>query len=160
MSVFKNFHVAFSRDNSTIYMHRSLYVSDTPRWIIQAFSVCVLYTNQTPATRGYVLRALYEQVRSLVETASGTALTPRDKLARVHAMIVYQTIRMFDGDITLNQQAEDDLSLLDAWTNELGKIKDNLDDLAEKDVTEIRSKPPESWEVRRYSYMFRNASYR
>ncbi|KAI6093259.1 hypothetical protein F4821DRAFT_276824 [Hypoxylon rubiginosum] len=146
MSVFKNFHVAFSRDNSTIYMHRSLYVSDTPRWIIQAFSVCVLYTNQTPATRGYVLRALYEQVRSLVETASGTALTPRDKLARVHAMIVYQTIRMFDGDITLNQQAEDDLSLLDAWTNELGKIKDNLDDLAEKDVTEIRSKPPESWE--------------
>ncbi|KAI1767591.1 hypothetical protein GGR53DRAFT_463277 [Hypoxylon sp. FL1150] len=125
MGVFKSFHVAFSRDNSTIYMHRSLY---------------------TPATRGYVLRALHEQAASLVETASGVTLTPRDKLARVHAMMVYQTIRMFDGDITLNQQAEDNVPLLDVWTNELGKIKDNLDDVAEKDVAEIRSKPPESWE--------------
>ncbi|KAI1773989.1 hypothetical protein F4818DRAFT_88382 [Hypoxylon cercidicola] len=146
MNVFKNFHVAFSRDNSTIYMHRSLYVSDTPRCVLQAFSVCVLYTNQTPATRGYVLRVLHEHVTSLVETVSGAALTPRDKLARVHAMIVYQTIRMFDGDIRLGQQAEDDLPLLEAWTNDLGKIRDNLDDLAEMEASEIRSKPPESWE--------------
>ncbi|KAI4869272.1 hypothetical protein F4820DRAFT_46693 [Hypoxylon rubiginosum] len=146
MSVYKNFHVSFCRDNSTIYMHRNLYASDPPRWILQAFSVCVLYTNQTPATRGYVLRVLHEHVTSLVETASGTAFTPRDKLARVHAMIVYQTIRMFDGDISLSQQAQDDIPLLEAWTNELGKIKDNLEDLVDADASEIRSKPPESWE--------------
>ncbi|XXG93866.1 hypothetical protein Hte_000115 [Hypoxylon texense] len=146
MSVYKNFHVTFSRDNSTIYMHRNLYVSDTPRWILQAFSVCVLYTNQTPATRGNVLRVLHDHVTSLVETASGTALTPRDKLARVHALIVYQTIRMFDGDIMLSQQAQEDVPLLEAWTSELGKIRDNLDDLVDADASEIRSKPPESWE--------------
>lgn len=142
-------------------MHRNLYASDPPRWILQAFSVCVLYTNQTPATRGYVLRVLHEHVTSLVETASGTAFTPRDKLARVHAMIVYQTIRMFDGDISLSQQAQDDIPLLEAWTNELGKIKDNLEDLVDADASEIRSKPPESWEVRRQCYLpLRNTRHR
>ncbi|KAI0175574.1 hypothetical protein GGR52DRAFT_318804 [Hypoxylon sp. FL1284] len=146
MSVFKNLHVTFGREGSTIYVHRNLYLSDTPRWILQAFSMSVLYTNQTPATRGYVLKLLHEHVNSLVETASSTALTPREKLARVHAMMTYQTIRMFDGDVSLGQQAEEDLHLLEFWTNELGKLKDNLDDLAEADAVEIRSKPPESWE--------------
>lgn len=146
ISVFKNFHVDIARNNSTIYMHRNLYPGNIPRWITQAFSVCVLYTNQTQATRGLVLRVLYENVNDLVKTAAAPVLTSLEKLARVHALLVYQTVRMFDGDITLGQQAEDDVPLLEAWNNELSKIGDDLEDFAELDAAEIRSKPPESWE--------------
>lgn len=146
LNVFKNFPATFARENSTLYMHRRLYTSNPPRWILQAFSVCVLYTNQTEATRGFVLRILCENVKDLVETASGTALTPQEKLARVHALMVYQSIRMFDGDISLGQQADNDLLLQETWNGELGKIRDNLEELAELDTSEIRQRPPESWE--------------
>ncbi|KAL7628597.1 hypothetical protein AAE478_000112 [Parahypoxylon ruwenzoriense] len=146
MSVFKNLHVTFARDNCTIYMHRHLYRGDVPRWIFQAFSVCVLYTNLTEANRGLVLRALHENTIDLVRAAGGTALTPREKLARVHALIVYQTIRLFDGDITLGQQAENDMPLLETWTNELGKLRDNLKESADMDVAGVRGNPPKSWE--------------
>ncbi|KAI0842847.1 hypothetical protein F5Y06DRAFT_256256 [Hypoxylon sp. FL0890] len=146
MSVFKNFHITFARDNSTIYMHRHLYEGDTPRWILQAFSVCVIYANQTQATRGLLLKALHENVNDLKETANGTALTPREKLARVHALIAYQTIRMFDGDISLGQQVDDDMPLLEAWNGELGIIRDNLEEPTRLNTTELRNKPPESWE--------------
>ncbi|KAI0852486.1 hypothetical protein F5Y00DRAFT_273099 [Daldinia vernicosa] len=146
MKTFKNFHKTIAQDNSTIYMHRHLYLTNTPPYILQAFSVCVLYTNQTEANRGFVLRVLHENVHNLVTTASGASLTPREKLARVHALLVYQTIRMLDGNATLGQQADDDVPLLEAWNGELRKIRDNLEDFAELDDAEIRNKPPESWE--------------
>ncbi|KAI0148126.1 hypothetical protein F4776DRAFT_300858 [Hypoxylon sp. NC0597] len=146
LNVFKSFSTTFARDNSTVYMHRRLYIDDTPRWILQAFSVCVTYENQTPATRGFLLKALHENVNVLKNTASGTSLTPQEKLARVHALVAYQTIRMFDGDISLNQQVDDDMPLLEAWNSELGKIRDNLEEYSELDATELRNRPPESWE--------------
>ncbi|KAI1390277.1 uncharacterized protein F4822DRAFT_231243 [Hypoxylon trugodes] len=146
VNVFKNFHTTFAQENSTIYMHRQLYVENPPRWILQAYSTCAIYKNQTEATRGLVLRILHENINILKETASGTALTPLEKLARVHALIAYQTIRMFDGDITLGQQVDNDLPLLSAWNAELVKLRDNLEEFAELDDGEIRKKPPESWE--------------
>ncbi|KAI1660191.1 hypothetical protein F4813DRAFT_387057 [Daldinia decipiens] len=136
MKTFKGFHKTIAQDNSTIYMHRHLYLTNTSPCILQAFSVCVLYTNQTEANRGFVLRVLHENIHNLKTT----------KLARVHALLVYQTIRMLDGNATLGQQADGDVPLLEAWNEELHKIRDNLEDFAELDVAEIRNKPPESWE--------------
>ncbi|KAI1213989.1 uncharacterized protein F4807DRAFT_207976 [Annulohypoxylon truncatum] len=146
VNVFKNFHVTFAQNKSTIYMHSQLYVGNTPRWILQAFATCVLYTNQTKETRGFVLKILHENVNNLINTASGVSFTPREKLARVHALVVYQTICMFDGDISLGQRAENDLPILESWNEELNNIRDNLDDVAELDMTELRKRQPESWE--------------
>lgn len=109
--------------------------------------MCVLYTNQTKETRSFVLKILHENVNTLIHTASGVSFTPREKLARVHALLVYQTIRMFDGDISLGQQAEKDQPILEAWNEELGKFRDNLDDVAQLDMEAVRQRQPESWEV-------------
>ncbi|KAI1803352.1 hypothetical protein F4811DRAFT_572153 [Daldinia bambusicola] len=146
MKTFKNIHTTIAQDNSTLCMHRYLYVTNTPPWILQVFSVCVLYANHTEATRGLVLKVLHENVNNLKITANNISLTPREKLARVHALVAYQTIRMFDGDVTLGQQADNDVPLLEAWNGELRKMRDNLDGFAELNVTEIRNNPPESWE--------------
>ncbi|KAK6948456.1 hypothetical protein Daesc_010222 [Daldinia eschscholtzii] len=120
--------------------------TDTPSWILQLFSVCVLYANQTEATRGLVLKILHKNVQDLITTGNIVSLTPREKLARVHALIAYQTIRMLDGDVSLGQQADNDVTLLEAWNGELCKMRDNLEDMAELDATAIPNKPPESWE--------------
>ncbi|KAJ2974696.1 hypothetical protein NUW58_g8574 [Xylaria curta] len=108
--------------------------------------MCLLYTNQTALNRAVVLRVLHESVTDLKTTASGnTSLTPQLKLARVHALMFYQTIRMFDGDITLGSEAERDMALLESWNQDLCKVRDNLDDLADKGEA-ISEHPPESWE--------------
>jgi hypothetical protein len=149
MSVFKNFHVAFAQNSCTLYLHKYLYKDSMPRGVLQAFSLCFLYTNQVAANRAIVLRVLHENVVDLkTSSATSTATTtPQEKLARVHALIFYQTIRMFDGDITLGQQADDDIPLLESWTKDLCKVRDNLDNLSEKPSADIRGSPPESWEV-------------
>ncbi|KAI1461896.1 hypothetical protein F4805DRAFT_186598 [Annulohypoxylon moriforme] len=146
LSVLKNFHITFAQNKSTIYMHSQLYAGNTPQWILQAFATCVLYANRTEATRVFVLKILQENVNNLIHTASGSSFTPREKLARVHALMVYQTIRMFDGDVSLGQQADKDLPILEAWNGDLVKIRDNLDDVVELDITELRKRQPESWE--------------
>ncbi|KAJ8129624.1 hypothetical protein O1611_g4005 [Lasiodiplodia mahajangana] len=145
MSAFKRFHVNFAQTSSTLYIHRYLYKDNMPRSMLQAFSMCLLYTNQTAANRAVVLRVLHETVIDLKATANNTALVPQEKLARVHALMFYQTIRMFDGDITLGQQAEEDMALLETWNRDLCKLRDNLDDLVNQG-TAISEHPPESWE--------------
>ncbi|GAP83611.2 putative C6 zinc finger domain-containing protein [Rosellinia necatrix] len=145
MSALKRFHVNFANHSCNLYIHRYLYKDNMPRWVLQAFTMCLLYTNQTASNRAVVLRVLHENVTDLKATAGNTALTPQEKLARVHALMFYQTIRMFDGDITLGQQADDDMTLLESWNKDLCKVKDNLNDLASKGK-EVSEHPPESWE--------------
>ncbi|KAH8167229.1 hypothetical protein CIB48_g1042 [Xylaria polymorpha] len=120
----------------------------------------------TESNRAMILRVLHESVTSLKTTVCNKALVPQQKLARVHALIFYQTIRMFDGDIMvpasmmydlesqtnvfpckqLGQQVDDDMALLESWNNDLFQVRDNLDDLAEDGKT-ASEHPPESWEV-------------
>jgi len=147
MTVFKNLHVAFAQNSCTLYLHKYLYKDRMPRWVLQAFTLCSLYTNQVAANRAVVLRVLHENVADLKTGSPTSTTTPHEKLARVHALIFYQTVRMFDGDITLGQQADDDIPLLQSWTKDLCKVRDNLDDLSEKPNADIRESPPKSWEV-------------
>ncbi|KAK6063942.1 hypothetical protein SCUP234_13205 [Seiridium cupressi] len=136
----------FARESCTPFLHRHLYKDNMPHWILQAFSMSVLYTHNNDSNRGMVLRALHDNVKSLHESASGSALKPQEKLARVHALMLYQLMRMFDGDITLGSQADNDTGILDSWLAELSRIRDNLDSESEIDEAELRNQPPESWE--------------
>lgn len=104
MSVLKKLHVKFAQDSCTLYIHRYLYKDNMPRCMLQAFTMCLLYTNQTESNRAMILRVLHESVTSLKTTVCNKALVPQQKLARVHALIFYQTIRMFDGDIMVRMQ--------------------------------------------------------
>ncbi|KAI3323574.1 hypothetical protein HD806DRAFT_522716 [Xylariaceae sp. AK1471] len=159
MGVFKKFQVAFAHDSCTLYMHRYLYKDNMPSCMLQAFSTCLLYTNQTASNRAVVLRVLHENVTDLKATANNMALTPPEKLARVHALMLYQTIRMFDGDITLGQQADDDAALLESWNKDLCKVRDNLDDLVDKDNKAVRKHLPESWEKKYFETQHRVLTY-
>ncbi|KAI1109176.1 hypothetical protein F5Y14DRAFT_433546 [Nemania sp. NC0429] len=145
IGVFKKFHVTFAQTSCTPYIHRYLYKDNVPHCMLQAFSMCLLYTNQSASNRAMVLRVLDGNVRELKATAGSPTLKPLERLARVHALMFYQTIRMFDGDITLGQQVDDDMALLESWNRDLCKSRDNLDDFATKGKA-VGEHPPESWE--------------
>ena len=148
LKIFRELPVEFARDNRTPYLHRFLYKDHMPQFITQAFCMCVLYAHKTDENRGLMLRVLHDNVTSLLSSSKATSLTPYEKLARVHALIFYQIIRMFDGDITLGQQANNDFNLLEAWIDDLRKLRDNLTDCVGLDEATLRNNPPQSWEVR------------
>lgn len=108
----------------------------------------MLYANKTDANRGIILRVLHDNVTRLYVSSGTTGLTPIEKLARVHALLFYQSIRLFDGDITLGQQAQNDFKLLDTWIGDLLHHRDNLNDCEYMDTATLRNNPPQSWEVR------------
>ncbi|RYP76156.1 hypothetical protein DL771_001980 [Monosporascus sp. 5C6A] len=146
LKLFKNLHVTFAREYCAPHIHRYLYKDHMPQFILQAFSVCMLYTNKTDANRGIILRVLHDNVTTLLASSGATTLTPLEKLARVQVLIFYQTIRMFDGDITLGQQAGNDFKWLQSWIGDLCGLRDNLVDSVYLNDAALGDRPPQSWE--------------
>jgi hypothetical protein len=120
-----------------------------PSSILQCFTASSLYLNMSQSTRSTTLRILQQNLGELLQPggAAVVATTPQDRLARTQALLLYQTIRAFDGDITLHSAGERDMPVLTAWLGDLCKIRENLGDLSEMNATAMRSHPPTSWEV-------------
>lgn len=147
MSRIKAFVTDMATRNTTPFMHCLLYRDYTPECIVSCFSTSVLYANRTPMNTAMVMRALHGGARDLVTTESARFVTTTvERLARSQALLMYQVIRLFDGDITLRAQAEKDFPLLNAWLVELCKMRDNLSTVARLEHGVAKPQPPE-WEV-------------
>lgn len=138
--------------NATPFLHRYLYLDNTPQCIMSCFSTSVLYANRTPANTAMMMRTLQGNVAELVDAeACRIVATPTEKLARVQALFLYQIIRLFDGDVALRAQGEKELPLLQTWLGELCKLRENLGDLAQLEHSAARMHPPKEWKVRAFS---------
>ncbi|KAH7024799.1 uncharacterized protein B0I36DRAFT_332050 [Microdochium trichocladiopsis] len=147
VSVVKSFCPSFAQNSCTPFLHKELYQSFMPGCVLKAWTTCSQYTNGTATNRGMVLRVLHENVADLHETAdSRNVMTSMERLGRLHALIFYQVIRMFDGDITLGSDAAGDMTVLEAWATDLLKLRDNLDGLARLPQDMRRERPPETWQ--------------
>ena len=120
----KSYPGTFARDNCTPWMHRYLYKDQIPSSIQSCFTVSTLYSNITSSNKTSVFRVLCQNLNELKrqQLANG----PQEKLARVQALFLYQIIGLFDGDITLRSNADRNMPLLQAWLDELCKIRENL----------------------------------
>ncbi|KAM0287777.1 hypothetical protein ACHAQH_000309 [Verticillium albo-atrum] len=163
---FKEFPILLARERETPFLHRHLYRTNTPRAMLAAYSAATAYANRTDANRAWAFRVLCEAADELLgvpgrSQAHGQALaqamsmevtppaqpcTPVEKLARAQALLVYQQIRVFDGDIGLRAQAERDMGTLESWLEELEEHRDNLAEMWLLEESTLRERPPRSWE--------------
>lgn len=147
MTRIKAFVTDMATRNATPFMHRLLYRNYTPECIVSCFSTSVLYANRTPASTAMIMRALHGGASDLVITESARfGTTTTERLARAQALLMYQVVRLFDGDITLRAQAEKDIPLLNVWLVELCKMRDNLSTVARLEHGVAKLQQPE-WEV-------------
>ncbi|CRK26914.1 hypothetical protein BN1708_000700 [Verticillium longisporum] len=166
ISSFKDFPILLARERETPFVHRHLYRAQTPRAMLTAYSVATAYANRTDANKAWAFRLLCEaadelvgrpgrsqpkdegapQVPQLEMTVPAQFLTPMDKLARTQALLIYQQIRMFDGDISLRAQAEHDMGVLEDWLGDLERYRDNLAEQWLLEESTLRERPPRSWE--------------
>ncbi|KAJ5792347.1 uncharacterized protein N7503_008325 [Penicillium pulvis] len=84
-------------ENQTPWCHRKLYQNYMPRAMQDAFACCSLYMSKNE-TNAAVIMALFDaRIIDLISTPEPT--TTIEILARVHALLLYQVMRLFDGDI-------------------------------------------------------------
>jgi hypothetical protein len=91
------------------------------------------YINRTDSTTDIILGVVNEQARILIinkgfgqdgqDQSNGITTAGHfetlEQLARVHALLVYQSIGLFDRDIRSRHLAEGRISVLDRWTDEM-----------------------------------------
>lgn len=135
--------------SATPFLHPHLYKGYMPPSMLSCFSANVLYANRTPTNAAMVMRVLHTSARDLVvaEERRAVPATPVEKLARVQALLLYQVMRLLDGDVMLRAQGEKDMVLLRTWLRDLCRVRENLGDLAKLEGSALRRQSPVPWEV-------------
>lgn len=140
----KNCHKTFAQTRSLPFMHPRLYAQHLPRTMMTAFCAASTYATHTPATKAWALRVLSESAKE-IQSEGRNAVSALDKLARVQALVIVDTMRQLDGDISMRTAAERERGLVLEWVSELGRLKGEVEG-GENPVNASRDKAPRSWE--------------
>ncbi|KAF2801217.1 hypothetical protein K505DRAFT_319975 [Melanomma pulvis-pyrius CBS 109.77] len=100
---------AWITTGSNPFIHAHLYRSNFPSCLQIAFTTLSAYLNRTQATTDMILRAVNDQASTLVSASdveAGTSPDLLEDLAHIHALLVYQMVGLFDGDIRSRHLAE------------------------------------------------------
>ena len=74
------------------------------------------YTHKTPRNRNAIFQILDCKLANLIHDSTLLLCRLKDNLLALQALILYQIIRLFDGDARQLANAERHLELLDSWT--------------------------------------------
>ncbi|KAH8889453.1 hypothetical protein GQ53DRAFT_748164 [Thozetella sp. PMI_491] len=109
------------------FIHHQLYHARFPSCVQIAYATLSGYINRTEENKHMILRVVEDQARQLLMQKGihpGSSESPQsavgsefvdslEQLAQVHALLVYQTIGLLDGDIRSRHQAEARIAALD-----------------------------------------------
>ncbi|CRG82980.1 Mediator of RNA polymerase II transcription subunit 12 [Talaromyces islandicus] len=123
-------------DGSNAFIHRYLYSGKMPKCIQDAYTASAAYFGCNERNRELVLGIIEDRVRMLLEeqeegsewswkTGGATATAAAGKgvvaehLARVQALLVYQVLRLLDGDTRQRSLAEGLIPTLQGWSMQM-----------------------------------------
>lgn len=109
----------FTEQGQTMFIHRLLFQERSPPALQDAFGVCALYCLRNTENRALVFRNLEHRRQQLIANTDPLLAPKMDLLEALQALILYQIISLFDGDIRLRAQAEADEPVLMAWAAHL-----------------------------------------
>lgn len=109
--------LAFTGANT--FVHTALYQSQQPTAFQDSIGLSALYLAKTKQNAPILIKSIDEKINGLVARSNGWALL--EHLAAVQALIVYQIIRLFDGDLGQAGVAARHNQLLELWAARLWK---------------------------------------
>jgi hypothetical protein len=110
---------SFAEKAQTIFIHRCVLQTQNSQTLQDALSMCALYCMRTSDNQKVLYGILEDRVKQLTITMNVLRVSRSELLVRVQALLLYQIIRLFDGDIRLRTEAEADEITLLSWTSEL-----------------------------------------
>jgi hypothetical protein len=157
---------------SNPFIHANLYHCQFPACVQVAFTTLLSYINKTESNADIILRIVQERADELL-AINGIALdnmnledgfnaleplSVLDHVARVHALLVYQAICLFDGDIRSRHIAEGRVEILYSWATQMlecasrnlsqsGSAHGSVDwpKLSTTDPFRLQNGPEQSW---------------
>ncbi|KAI5466718.1 hypothetical protein BGZ63DRAFT_5801 [Mariannaea sp. PMI_226] len=154
-----NMYRPFSRTRTLPFIHHRLYGSNLPRTMVATFSAATAYATRTPENKAWVYK-LVTDVAKDIHREGERADTPIERVARVQALVILDSIRLFDGDVALRATMEREMPQFLNWANDLKNLKNDLEEGQDPALLMSRDRPPASWEswilletVRRTSMM-------
>ncbi|KAF4340233.1 C6 zinc finger domain protein [Fusarium beomiforme] len=145
VDVMTNLYRDFARTRRLPFIHPRLYGSNLPKTMLAAFSAASAYAARTPENKGWVYKLITDMAKE-IHREGERASTPAEKLARVQALVVLDSIRMFDGDVTLRATSEREQPQFMAWTFALKEVEEELSVGDESGGTTMKGPPPSTWE--------------
>ncbi|OQE15360.1 hypothetical protein PENFLA_c032G01444 [Penicillium flavigenum] len=109
----------FSQQGQTMFIHRYLFQERSPPALQDALSACALYCLKNTENQTLVFRNLEHKRKQLISSMDPLISPKTDLLEALQALILYQIISLFDGDIRLRAQAEADEPVLLMWAAQL-----------------------------------------
>ncbi|KAM0522587.1 hypothetical protein ACHAPE_002179 [Trichoderma viride] len=114
-------------DCSCPFIHAHLYKDDLPSCLQNAFTATAAYFARTAANKGLIFRIIKGHCNALLDQPEVGPDAGEDTvvhgtlhhLARTQALLIYQIIRLFDGDIRSRAQAENCMEILLSWAGQL-----------------------------------------
>ena len=116
---FKTYPGMFYRRGQTPFIHRHMYDEHIPTVIYDALSSCALYCGKNKDNESLVFGDISRKVRQLIGGMQPAFFSPVDHLASVQALLLYQIIRLLDGDVRQRADAESDEAVLISWNEQL-----------------------------------------
>jgi hypothetical protein len=135
----------FAQKGTTPFIHRNWIAQverggrgSTEDVMLDALGACALYAAKNEENRGAVVQDVRRKVRILID---GRRQWKKhgllELLVSLQALLLYDIIRLFDGDIRLRTEADADNEVLRNWTEELTKYLKplkSLDPIADQNM--------------------------
>jgi hypothetical protein len=119
---------------SNPFIHSRLYIANFPPCVQVAYATLASYIHRTPANTEIVLQIIEDRSNDLLQE-NGAVLNLVgaeewadggeqdvglfEQLTRLHALMVYQIIGLFDGDIRSRHVAEGHMAVQNSWAGKL-----------------------------------------
>jgi hypothetical protein len=115
---FRTYPEIFYTRGQNPFIHKHSYTEHLPPVISDALSACALYSRKNSENELFVFGDISRKAKDLAEMQR-PFLSPVDLLASTQALLLYQIMRLFDGDIRQRADAESHETILMSWTEQL-----------------------------------------
>jgi hypothetical protein len=116
---FKDIILQLVHQNRSPFIHHNSYLDRPPVAYQDLLGTSAMYCQKTPQNQSITFSMLDSRISSLIGSSKSSMWSTKDYLLGVQAMIIYQIIRLFDGDIRQRANAEAQFGILETWTSQL-----------------------------------------
>ncbi|KAF7916668.1 hypothetical protein BELL_0406g00020 [Botrytis elliptica] len=129
----------FVQHGHTIFIHRMQFHQNPSVALHDAISACALYCMRGTMNQAFVFGNLELKCQQLIASINTLLVTKTELLAALQALLLYQIIRLFDGDIRLRAHAEADEPITISWAAQLHNMiyQEHQTGLFDRNSTEI-----------------------
>jgi len=116
---FKTWPEKWVKEGKAPFIHSRLYTSGMPRPLQDAYAACAIYSTKTEQNEFVAFTVIESKANELLQAPELPSWTTLDLLAAVQALLIFQFIRLLDGDIRQRASAEKAEPILQTWTEQL-----------------------------------------